>query len=478
MRIFSSCLLIVVATANVANAQWTDDLQTPVELTNPQNSQAFPQVSPCPDGGFWLASYIYSGGEYIRVQRFDSKGRRLLGADGLSLGPPPPVGVDNGSHRIFTDREGCAVISWISTESRVIAHRISPRGELLWGPMGVEFGNRLGSNREVEIAELSSGDIAFVWEEIVGQAPRVIRYQRVSPSGQRRFSVEGMPIRTSALGDTCRYPNIVAGNHNTAIVTWAKGQFAADVGFEYTHVAPTGVPLWVNPRVLYRRNPVDLPYDQDFVSDGNGGAVLVWTELNSSRGGQGEIYLQHLDANGNELLVHEGVQVSQRALGYHYEPVAMFNPANGNIVVAWSTRSALYSDFAWSAQGVTQSGVLAWGRLGVPLSPLSNVETRHSMMAQAGGEIYVGAYVRPHTTFIDEMWVTRLSSSGHTGIESVISGQAIQANGTLGNDYLASSSSTLSLIAGGKVSFALDAGSSLPIGITPYLDHRPEQHQG
>lgn len=120
----------------------------------------------------------------------------------------------------------------------------------------------------------------------------------------------------------------------------------------------SGLPLWESDGVRLT-NTIGLQYHPQIISDGKGGAYIVWQE--DRLGGNHNIYLQRIDANGNKLWNVEGVPICT-AVGDQYYPQLATDGAGGVIVTWQDRRSGRYVIYA---QHVDSSGSIDWPQNGL-----------------------------------------------------------------------------------------------------------------
>jgi len=140
------------------------------------------------------------------------------------------------------------------------------------------------------------------------------------------------------------------------------------------------------------------------VSDGAGGAVIVWED---QRGGNRDIYAQRVNAAGAVQWTTDGVAVST-ATGDQKE-FAVVSDGAGGAIVAWSDyRSGTEYDIY--AQRVNASGSLQWLGTGVPVCTATSHQFAPALTpGGAGGAIITWWDFRGATA---DIYAQRVSASG------------------------------------------------------------------
>jgi predicted lipoprotein with Yx(FWY)xxD motif len=109
---------------------------------------------------------------------------------------------------------------------------------------------------------------------------------------------------------------------------------------------------------------VNGQYPPSIISDGTGGAILVWEDF---RNIHWDIYAQHIDANGNPLWGPGGLEVCTARKNQHMQRVA--TDGAGGVIITW-----LDSQFGCSvyAQRISKNGKVKWAKDGIPVCVASN----------------------------------------------------------------------------------------------------------
>ncbi len=139
------------------------------------------------------------------------------------------------------------------------------------------------------------------------------------------------------------------------------------------------------------------------VSDGAGGAIVVWSDL---RSGSYDLYAQRVSAAGAPLWAANGIVVCN-AGGSQTNPLVV-SDGNGGAIVSWlDVRSGSFDLYA---QRLSPSGVPQWTANGVAVCTAAGAQTDHSMAADgSGGALIAWADIRGATY---DIYAQRLNGSG------------------------------------------------------------------
>jgi len=503
MRLLSTVILasLFVLTPATASAQWSDDASSNTAVVTRSGDQALPKSAATSDGGRWVAWFDNASGNYdVYAQRYDSQGNELLAPGGLLISANSQSS-SLVNWNLIADSSDHAVLVFTDTRAGgdldVYAYRIASDGSFLWGANGIPLSSNADFEADPMVAEAANGDFVVVWSFLGSTA--TVRMQRLTPAGSPTLTLGGLNIVAEA-GASPGFPRVIAGSGNDVIVSWVR-----DINF-FTSIKhlraqafdAAGAPTWALPVEVHNAYNLPFAYSPQLASDGAGGAILCWHASNPGRGGLFDAFVQHLDSAGTQLLAPGGTLLSSAVGMNHLDPQAAFNPSTGDIIAFWSEKDGSQSQSGWFAQSVSSAGALNWGSNGKQILAVDTA-TKYLSYVEALGNGAVGVIGwAPSGGFgADEILATRLDAAGtqvwgapvtikstpsnqstrlslSVGGEDVavvfwedersgnddIYAQNIQANGTLGPDYLKLDTAAVSLFFGGTATLSFDAGSA------------------
>jgi FlgD Ig-like domain len=188
----------------------------------------------------------------------------------------------------------------------------------------------------------------------------------------------------AAAGDQMNYtlidnPTIVSDEVGGAIVTWydeRNGSNNPDIFVQ--RVSASGTPLWTANGVAVC-TAASYQIDPKLVSDGTGGAIITWRD---QRTGLDDIYVQRVDASGTPLWTPNGIGLCTAPFS-QYDPAIVSDGAGGAIVVWEDTRSGMGRDLY--VQRVDASGIVQWVANGVVLCAAASEQQRPTITADGNG---------------------------------------------------------------------------------------------
>ena len=119
--------------------------------------------------------------------------------------------------------------------------------------------------------------------------------------------------------------------------------------------------------------------DPIIISDGSGGAIIVWTD---KRGGNPDIYAQRLDANGLIRWATDGITICAAA-DYQYLPTIV-SDGNGGVIIAW-VDNRYGNNYDIYAQRVDVNGIIQWLADGVAISTAANYQAYPTIVSDGSG---------------------------------------------------------------------------------------------
>ena len=143
-------------------------------------------------------------------------------------------------------------------------------------------------------------------------------------------SEDGSPIRQGVHIEW--YRTISPGNEGETIFVWSDTRYGMRNIFAHK-VNQNGEMLWGETGAIV----TDLPGRQEdpvSITDGNGGVFIAWVDYRFDA--QGDIFIQHLDDNGNTLLDHNGIALAQ--VSGKQITINMCTDSLGGVFVTWQDK--------------------------------------------------------------------------------------------------------------------------------------------
>jgi hypothetical protein len=168
---------------------------------------------------------------------------------------------------------------------------------------------QVGSDTNPAITDDGAGGAIIAWMD----PSKDIRVQKIDANGNLLWGANGKAITSNGNN---YYPQLVSDGSGGAIITWQVGGDGSG-GIYVQKVAANGNAPWGTGGELISNQTGNHQYPR-IVSDGSGGAVIVWQERLESKTDY-DIYAQWVDTDGLELLPAFGLEVCTEA-GHQYYP--------------------------------------------------------------------------------------------------------------------------------------------------------------
>lgn len=304
-----------------------------------------------------------AGGSDIRVQH--------LAASGLTAGGWPAGGIaacasprDQYGPRAVTDGQGGAFVAWQdfrNDHGRIYVRRIGADGSFPagWEDDGINVSTGDSEQSSAVLVPDGAGGAIVVWQDYRDGATR-IRAQRLTSAGgiASGWPSDGAVVCVSPHAQ--RAPVAVSDGAGGAIVVWEENRVASATSLHAARVTPDG-----HAAAGWSATGVALGVSTDaqvlaaIASDGAGGALVAWCQ---GQPGEGDIYIQRVTSAG---LVASGWPAAGRAIctapGEQYAPAVLADGAGGAFV-AWEDYRASGEGDVY-VQRLTGAGALAPGWL-------------------------------------------------------------------------------------------------------------------
>ncbi len=247
----------------------------------------------------------------------------------------------------------------------IYAQRVNSEGEVLWQPGGVPICTAPSYQQEFSITTDDTGGAILAWHDYRSKshAPDIYA-QRVNGRGQTLWKKDGVIVSKRVSYQS--YPVLTSDGKSGAIIAWhdwreGNGDIYAQ------HVNAEGEMLWHEHGV-----PVCKTADKQhqwyaaIAADGEGGAIIVWMDYRN--GADWDVYAQRMDAEGNPLWRENGVAVCA-VKGDQYDYSIVGDGAGGAFITWCDHRGGGWDIYA---QKLDASGNAEWGKDGLPVCTEAN----------------------------------------------------------------------------------------------------------
>jgi len=187
----------------------------------------------------------------------------------------------------------------------------------------------------------------------------------------------GIPIRQGVHIEWQR--TVCPGESGTAIFVWSDTRYGARNIFAQK-IDTNGDFLWGDEGTAV----TDLPGRQEdpvAITDGSGGAYIAWVDYRFDE--EGDIYIQHVDSNGNILMDAEGEALA-RVDGRHLT-INMCTDSSGGVFVTWQDKRNLLDDDIYGTHVSSDHDIVSPGT-GVSIIEMNGTQGAKSLEYAGNGQ--------------------------------------------------------------------------------------------
>lgn len=376
-------------------------------------------VNPVPDwialsgddfGGMVVAwpVYTYGGGEVVLAQRCDSAGNHLWAAGGM----PMTTGQWNitAPGVIEATGDGGVFFAWGDGNICTI-QRLGTDGQRLWGDGAY---SNIGQAGEVDIHMVKDGAggvIVACREMTQWSAEAGVTAQRYNAAGQGLWSQYGLPsvfVDDSAVLSL----DMVSDGNGGALLLWFGNTSTGLAGYTQ-RLAPDGQMLWGGGAGLVRVGGSSDPDEFDICPDGSGGMIIVTN-------GTSHVVARRLAADGSHVWAGTGVDLDAWAQ-FGSDFLCVPDGEHGALVT-FRTSSGL------RGQWIKADGIANW--------PVASLQLDTAGIASGAASIWPGNAViayRKTATMATPLATTHVPSLTAGGPYTIAEGDALNLAGTAAN---------------------------------------------
>ena len=333
-----------------------------VPICTHSGQQLGPQLTSDGAGGAIITWQDYRGSSYydIYAQRVDSSGIVQWSTDGIGI---CTASGGEGDPRIVSDGVGGAIIIWTDWAPYVggttghgnpgiYAQRVNSDGIVLWADNGSAIRTGVDYNAwEQKLISDGSGGAFITWSVNNGNPDYDVYVQRVNSDGIVQWATDGVAICVAPYEEWASA--IISDGTGGAIITWPDRRSGSSYNIYTQRVDSNGVVQWVaNGMAICTVANESIAYQPVLVSDGNGGAIIVWQDRRS--GSNEDIYAQRVDSNGVVQWVANGVPICSNSSDQWDQNI--ISDESGGAIITWTDKRNDSSDYDIYAQWVNSAG--------------------------------------------------------------------------------------------------------------------------
>jgi len=399
-----SSMLLFLCIILCASSAWTQWVKDGKLLCGESGYQFNPKI--LSDGAFG-AVIVWQ--DYRNGVDADLYGNRVDEYGNVLGGGGVPVCVMPGyqqNQELIPDGTGGGIVVWTDDRSGaandIYAQRVDGTGIARWETNGIPICTQFNHQDGVRIVSDGAGGAIVAWGDMRGVGGAWDIYaQRVNGDGDTLWAADGIPVDTSWSDQN--QPEVVSDGSGGAIIIWIDGR-NGDGDIYAQRIDGDGNLLWGADAI-----PVCLtsgwPGNLRLAAVSGGGAIAAWIDY---RNGYGDIYAQKIDQDGNVLWQSDGIVVSP-SYGDKRSPNLVDDGSDG-FIVSWDEEQDY--DYSTRAQRIESDGALAWNQYGVVVfSSYGDCGSR--IMADGAGGAIVALDIYWDEVLPNDIYVQRLDHDGN-----------------------------------------------------------------
>lgn len=310
--------------------------------------------------------------------------------------------------RVIADGAGGSIVVWRDLRGGLTedlyAQRLDAVGAPLWLPDGVVVSAAAGNQTEFDLASDGAGGVIVTWQDERGGTSTDIYAQRVSSTGAALWTPDGVPVCTAA-GNKYE-PRLIAAGAGGAFIAWEDARDAnLDSDIYAQRLDGAGNPLWA-PNGLPVCGAAGPQYSTRIVSDGTGGAIVVWQDYGVGPGG-GCIFAQRVDGSGTPQWNGRGLSLENHPGGLLSEDAVA--DGVGGVIATWAGYSQA-TGFDIHSQRMAGSGARLWGNGGLVVCAAAADQEAPALASDGAGGAIV-AWDDPRQS-VEQVFAQRVSAGG------------------------------------------------------------------
>lgn len=400
-------IMLIVLTVSIAGLFAQLMYDEAIAVRQGTNIEWFRSSTSIPEGVVYVWSDTRHGGRDLYAQLISPTGQKLWGENGLVVDNKPDRQEDP---MIITASDGNVIIAYIDfsidPDGDILAQKITPAGEKLWGTEGIIVCNANGIQISINMVPDNQGGAYIAWSD-KRVSTEQIYVQHVNSAGAVSWTTNGINADPSAVnkgsntfwednegGAVMAYNTIPSGTRNINIIR-----------FDINGIAWGPLPMANNPGE--ETNAKMCP-------DGDNGFIFAWEYKDPDVNDLPRLRVQRINLQGEFLWGPNGVNVTP-TVTHNQERHRIVEVTNGGAIIAWEDkRNPGHQDPDIYYQKFDLQGNRVWAEGGVPLYLTENLKQINLRMSKTNdnGAVIVWEDARNYGDDQKQVFAQKINADG------------------------------------------------------------------
>jgi hypothetical protein len=223
----------------------------------------------------------------------------------------------------------------------------------------------VGSQVDSRSIEDGMGGAFIAWKDSRTGVPDIY-IQRIDANGIIKWQLNGLPLCTNVADQST--PSITTDMQGGVIVSWSDWRSNVERDLYAQRIDSNGNIKWPLDGAIVTNKPA-REHNEKIISDGAGGAIIVWEQQSGSGW---DIWAQHLNSSGLPMWQNGGIPVCLVAANKLNPKIQSDN--KGGVIITWQDERSV-GNFDIFAQRINSTGTLLWGLSGKQVCGAQQVQS-------------------------------------------------------------------------------------------------------
>jgi len=377
--------LILLLLNQFVSAQFTNDTTANYIVRDSLSTEQLTPLSATTSTGQTYISWFdsYNSNYQLRMQLLDEFGNKLWPDSGLVVSSLPQ---NSALYRydLKVDNEDNAIVAFQDERSgslKVVAYKIGPSANFIWGATGVELTDSSAQGLAPTIGVTMANNAVIAWHADLGSS-KWVSFQKISSTGTVLWSK-----RIFDNTNTNKYSRAVltSSGIDDIIMMYVEelGNFPGVTSTLYSQIFDSnGDPVWSVPLQVSTKTIPYFVFPQ-IISDLNDGFFTAFNTSNPINPGLNDVYAQHVQANGT-LWSATGTQVANSSTEHKSTGGFCYNLLNDAFYINLQVLDGGQGSSGVFIQGIDASGSVLMGANGIQLKNVDPIYYNPHALVDAG----------------------------------------------------------------------------------------------